>query len=401
MDGKKLIELKQERATVTNSIRSIMTEFENKEMDATKKEEMTKIENRFDEINNLILKEEKQLARERSIGEKANEDDKTKDKGKVDEMRAAFTDYIRNGSKASFDIYNALQQSVPTQAGNLVAPEKFVMDLIKELDNNMFMRQKAKVLPPLQGAQSLGYPKRTARMGAAVWGTEISAPTPDTTLAFGKKEFKPNPSTAEILLSKTLIRNAPGVDGIVLSEMAMIFGELQEIAYMGGTGVAQPLGVFTPSADGISTARDVSTGNTTTAVTFDGLIETKYSVKDQYQKACEWIFHRDAIKQIAKIKDLEGQYVWLPSVIVDRPDTLLGKIINSSEYAPNVFTAGLYVGLYGDLKNYWICDSLTMEIQALFELYARTNQVDYIARLETDGMPVLDEAFARIKLATV
>ena len=401
MNGVKLIELKQERATVTNGIRSIMTEFENKEMDATKKEEMTKIENRFDEINDLIVKEEKQLVRERSIGEKLNDDDKTKDKGRVDEVQAAFKDYIISGSKSAFDIYNALQQSVPTQAGNLVAPEKFVMDLIKELDNTLFMRQKAKVLPPLQGAQSLGYPKRTARMGAAIWGTEISAPTPDTTLAFGKKEFKPNPATAEILLSKTLIRNAPEVEGIVLSEMAMVFGELMEIAYMTGTGVTQPLGIFTASADGISVARDVSVGNTTTAMTFDGLIEAKYSIKDQYQKGCEWIFNRLGVKMLAKLKDLDGQYIWQPSVVAGTPDLLLGKPVNSSEYAPGIFTAGLYVGFYGDLKNYWICDSLTMEIQALFELYARTNQVDYIARLETDGMPVLDEAFARVTLAAV
>jgi hypothetical protein len=40
-----------------------------------------------------------------------------------------------------------------------------------------------------------------------------------------------------------------------------------------------------------------------------------------------------------------------------------------------------------------------MEIQALYELYARTNQVDFIARIETDGQPVKNECFARVKLA--
>ena len=69
----------------------------------------------------------------------------------------------------------------------LVAPEQFVAELIKGLDDATFMRQKAKVLPALQNAQSLGYPTRTARMGAAVWGTEIAAPTADTALAFGKR----------------------------------------------------------------------------------------------------------------------------------------------------------------------------------------------------------------------
>jgi len=147
MNGKKITELKQERATVTNSIRSIMTEFEDKEMDATKKEEMTKIENRFDEINNLILGEEKQLNRERSIGEKANDDGKAKGEGKINEVQAAFKDYITTGSVDAFKVYNALQQDNPTQAGYLVPPEQFVNELIKELADATFMRQKARVLP--------------------------------------------------------------------------------------------------------------------------------------------------------------------------------------------------------------------------------------------------------------
>jgi len=155
MDGKKLIELKQERATVTNSIRNIMTEFETVEMSAEKKEELGKNETRFDEINNLILREEKQLARERAIGEQANDTDDTKNKGKTDEIMNAFKEVIMNGSREAYEVYNALQQSNPTQAGYLVAPEQFVNTLIKTIDNSMFIRQKANVLPPLKGAQSL------------------------------------------------------------------------------------------------------------------------------------------------------------------------------------------------------------------------------------------------------
>jgi len=398
MDGKKLIELKQERATVTNSIRNIMTEFETVEMTAEKKEELGKNETRFDEINNLILREEKQLARERAIGEQANDTDDTKNKGKTDEIMNAFKEVIMNGSREAYEVYNALQQSNPTQAGYLVAPEQFVNTLIKTIDNSMFIRQKANVLPPLKGAQSLGYPTRTARMGAAVWGTEIAAPTADTSLAFGKREFKTNPATAEILISKTLIRNAPGVEGIVTAEMAYAFAELLENAYMTGDGVQKPLGLFVASADGIPAARDVSTGNTATEIEFDGLLEAKYSIKDGYQKNCEWIFNRLAVKQLAKLKNAEGQYIWQSSVVLGTPDMLLGKPVNSSEYVPATFTSGLYVGMYGDYKNYWICDSLSMEMQILMELYARTNQIDYIARLETDGAPVVSEAFARIKL---
>jgi len=391
----KLFELKQERATLTNSIRSLMNEFENSPMPAEKKGELEKMEARFDEIGRIVDLESRQIERERAIGEVV---DKNAPESRKSEIMDAFVNHIRGGGTNTLDIYNAMSQDSPTQAGYVVAPVQWTGELLKSLDDLVFIRQKASV-SQLDKALSLGYITRTARMSAAVWGTEIAAPTADAQLAFGKREFKANAATAEILVSKTLMRNAPNADGIVRDELAYIFGALQETAFMTGDGNNKPLGLFTASADGIPTSRDVSTGNTATEIKIDGLIETKYSVKQQYQPGAEWIFNRLAVKQLAKLKDSDGQYVWQPSVAMGAPDILLGKPVNMTEYAPSTFTTGLYVGLYGNLKYYKIVDSLSLEIQALMELQARTNQIDYIARLETDGQPYDAEAFARVKLA--
>ena len=89
--------------------------------------------------------------------------------------------------------------------------------------------------------------------------------------------------------------------------------------------------------------RDRSTGNTQTAVTFDGLLEAKYAIKQQYWRELNWVMHRDAAKMLAKIKDSDGQYIWQPSVQLGQPDLLLGVPVRMSEYAPNTFTAGKYV----------------------------------------------------------
>ena len=157
--------------------------------------------------------------------------------------------------------------------------------------------------------------------------------------------------------------------------------------------------MFTASDDGISTSRDVSTGNEDTSVTFDGLKEAKYTLKPNYWPRARWIFHRDAVKQISKLKDGEGQYIWQPAVVQGDPDRILSFPVDMSEYAPNTFTSALYVGVLGDFSNYWIVDALDMEMQRLVELYAATNQIGFIGRKETDGMPVLEEAFVRVKLA--
>ncbi|MHB8077438.1 phage major capsid protein, partial [Desulfosporosinus fructosivorans] len=161
--------------------------------------------------------------------------------------------------------------------------------------------------------------------------------------------------------------------------------------------VEKPLGVFTASPQGISTARDVSTGNTAITIGADGLIDAKYALKAQYRKSAQWIFHRDAIKMIRKLKDGNGDYLWKAG-LSDKPDTILELPFNESEYAPNTFTTGLYAGILGNFKFYWIADALNMQVQRLVELYAATNQTGFIGRLESDGMPVMEEAFVRVKL---
>ena len=392
----KIFDMLQTRATLTESIRAIMDKYDGTEMNAEDKAILAKAEADHASIQEKILAEQKQLERERIAGEKAF----TPPAGdpKKAEQAEAFRAMLVSGNQSDVKVYAALQQDNPTQAGYLVAPEQFVSELIKELADATFVRSKARVLPPLRGAHSLGYPTRTAAMTGGEWGTEISTAPDATSSQYGKREFKPRPYTALDKISKTLIRNLSSADSLVRGDFAEHFASALETAYMTGDGSNKPLGLFVASADGINTDRDVSTGNTATEIKFDGLIETKYKVKAGYQPGCEWIFHRDAVKQLAKLKNSDGQYVWQPSVVMGTPDMLLGKPVNMSEYVPNTFTTGLYVGLYGDMKNYWIVDSLLFEIQVLTELYATTNQIGYIGRFETDGAPVMSAAFARVKL---
>lgn len=389
-------ELVQRRAELTENIRALMNRVGEEEMGAEDRTALTAMETDFDALNLRINTEQRQLDRERLLGEDPIERMPAPAQARMTE---AFGAYLRQGSPESMQIYSAIQMDRPTQAGYLVAPEQFVSELIKELADATFMRKKARVLPPLKGAHSLGYPVRTARMNSFAWGTELQEPNPDVTLAFGKREFKPRPGTSEILVSKTLVRNVDDIDALIRGEIAEEAGEAMEKAYMSGDGANCPLGLFHASPDGIDTDRDVSTGNTATEIKVDGLLEAKFAVKDKYQPGCEWIFHRTAILKLMKLKDSDGQYIWQPSVVQGTPDLLLGRPVNSSEFAPHTFTTGKYVGLYGDLKHYWIVDALGLEIQVLTELYARSNQIDYLSRLETDGAPVMPAAFVRVKLA--
>jgi hypothetical protein len=48
---------------------------------------------------------------------------------------------------------------------------------------------------------------------------------------------------------------------------------------------------------------------------------------------------------------------------------------------------------------YWIAEALMLDVQRLIESYASTNQDAFLYRRKVDGMPILGEAFVRLKMA--
>jgi HK97 family phage major capsid protein len=299
----------------------------------------------------------------------------------------------------------SLQADSDTEGGYLLAPQTVAAILLEGMQNETFMRQIAHV-ETITSAESLGVVSLDADLDDANWTQELTQTTVDEALRLGKRELKPNPLTKETKLSRTLVRKTTGrAEDLVLGRLAYKFGTTAENAYLNGSGAGQPLGVFTASSQGISTGRDVSTDATATNVTADHLIECKHTLKGQYWPRARWIFHRDCVKKVRKLKDGNDQYLWQPGIGTGSnlqggiPNTILDTPYLMSEYAPNTFTASQYVGILGDFEYYWIVDALQLEIQVLNELYARTNQFGYIGRLESDGMPVLEEAFVRVKLA--
>lgn len=321
----------------------------------------------------------------------------TRDAKRVSSEAEVFRSYLRK--EAWEQRASTLQVGLATKGGYLQPPQEFISEMLKNVDNAVFVRNLARKFS-LPKAESLGVPTLDTDLTDATWTTELLTGDQDD-IAVGKRELRPHPIAKLVKVSKTLSRqSAIGIDALVRNRMEYVFGVTMEKGYLTGTGFQQPLGIFTASADGVPTSRDISTDNTGTAVTFDGLINAKHNQKPQYWGGMRWAFHRDAIKQIRKLKDGQGQYLWQPAVggAAGLPDRILDVPYDVSEYVPNTFTTGLYVGALCFWPAYWIADALDMTVEVLNELYALTNTVGFIGRMESDGMPVLAEAFTRVKL---
>lgn len=404
--SKKLQQLREERNRIVTEARAILdkAEAETRDLSDEERGKWDELIGKQTKIGDDISREEKQIEAERAIAAAVLDHGDAGDKpaSREDEVWEGVRSYFKGDrpNDAFMEAHKrALQADSDIQGGYTVMPQEFVNRLIKAIDDQVFIRQRATTMT-LTSAQSLGAPSLDADPADSDWTHELSTGSEDSAMKFGKRELTPWPLAKRLKVSNTLLRrSAQPIENLVIERLSYKFGITQEKAFLTGSGAGQPLGVFTASTKGISTGRDVSEGNTTTSPQFDGLVEAKYSLKGGYWPGAAWMFHRDALKRIAKLKDGEGQYLWQPSRQAGEADRLLGLPFLMSEYVPNTFTTGLYVGILADWSYYWIADALTMQMQRLVELYAESNQTGFIGRLETDGMPVLEEAFVRVKLA--
>ncbi len=410
--GDKIKKLLEERANVWEKAKELVDRAEAENRDFTV-EEQAQYDKMFDEMDSLAKRAkrlEEQEKEDRELDKPVNAPIKAA-LGEKDDRSArvmdAFRSYIMTGvvkpELRGLQVLSGGSSPDATWGGYMVPPQQFIAELIKALDNAVFMRRIARVFQ-VTTSDSLGAPVLDVDMSDADWTTEVQDLTGtgllDTAMRFDKRELKPQQLAKSIKVSMKLLRvSAIPVEALVRDRLAYKFATAMENAFLNGSGTGKPLGVFTANANGISTNRDFSTGNTTTAISADNLIEVKYALKAQYRNGAQWIFHRDAIKMIAKLKDGEGQYLWRQGLAAGQPDTILNLPVNESEYAPSTFTTGKYVGILGNFQFYWIAELFGMEIQRLNELFAATSQVGFIGRMWADGAPVLEEAFARVKLA--
>jgi HK97 family phage major capsid protein len=315
-------------------------------------------------------------------------------------LRDSYNAYLRDGAHAlTAEEYRALQMDLDTAGGFLVAPKEVAREVLRGLDNEVFIRQLSRTYT-VDKAMSLGVPSLDNDFGDPTWTGELGTGSEDDDMDFGSRDLFPHPLARRIKVSNKLLRAAiANPESLVTERMRYKLGVVMENCFLNGTGVDQPLGVFTASASGIDTDRDVSTGMTSTNVTADGLVNAVGALKSQYRKNAWWIMSRDCENRISKLKTGKGDYMWRMGLEAGRPNLLLGYPVYVSEYCPNTFTSGKYVAVLGDFKYYFICDSLQVQVQRLVELYAETNQTGFICRVESDGMPCLSEAFVRVKLS--
>ncbi len=358
----------------------------------------------IDRFESEIDRLEKDESREYRFGQDQDDDDlgdvEDRQGGYKSPSEKAFRSYLAHGLTKMGDAEKRdLQMDSDTAGGFAVVPQNIVKQIIMQKDDELFARKYATKFQ-VPKAESMAAPELDPDASDAEWTSELLTGTVDSVMGFKKRALFPHPLVKKIKVSNKLRRASYlNFGDFILGRLRAKIGSAEENSFLTGDGAQSPLGIFAASDQGVSTGRDMSTDNTTTTIKADNLMNCSGHMKAQYLKNARWLFHRDAITKIRKLKDGDGDYLWRVGLMEGKPNTLLGLPIDVSEYAPNTFTTGLYVGALIDWSSYWIVDALSMEVQVVDQLYAETNQTLYIVRSETDGCCVDEQGVTRVTLA--
>ncbi|MHB8077439.1 phage major capsid protein, partial [Desulfosporosinus fructosivorans] len=242
-----IIEMKAKRAALVDEARTILDEAD-KRGDGLTAEEQQKydaIMSEVDKQGERIKREERQDQLEAEMklvsGPTAPPDPNGAQKPAsmyaTEEYRNAFNSFLRTGNISLPQIQAALQADSSTAGGFIVAPERFVAQLIMGIDDLVFIRGLATVIQNADAA-SLGIPAMDGDMDDADWTSEIATGNLDTGLTFKKRELKPYPLAKQAKVSNKLLRAAAiDVEALIRDRLAYKFAVTQEKAFLTGDGV--------------------------------------------------------------------------------------------------------------------------------------------------------------------
>ena len=298
-----------------------------------------------------------------------------------DAYKDAFWNHARK--RDSYEIRNALQVGTDTEGGYLV-PDTFEKKLITTLEEENVIRKHAHVFTTSSGSHKI--PVVSTR-GTAAWVDE-EGQIPESDDAFGQQLIGAHKISTLIKVSEELLNDSAfDLENYFATEFARRIGNAEEAAFLTGNGSGKPTGIL---AD-IGGAEIGVTAASETAITADEIIDLFYSLKSPYRKKAIWVLNDRTIKAIRKLKDSNGQYLWQPALHEGEYDTILGKRIYTSPFAPEI-GAGAKTIAFGDFSYYWIGDRQGVAFKRLNERYAETGQVGFLASKRVDAKLVLPEA---------
>ena len=306
----------------------------------------------------------------------------------------AFDSYLRKGEKSlSAEEVKALTVSNDSTGGYLAPPE-YVRELLKTVTEISPIRSIARVRTT--SARSVQIPKRASTFSAQ-WVAESGTRSETTGYTVGLEQLSAHEHYALVDISEQDLEDTVfNLEQEMQSEFAEQFAKAEGAAFVSGDAVGKPEGLLTNSSVGQAVSGSAS------ALTADGLLTLVHSIKSEYGQNGRFVFNRNTLAAIRKLKDTAGQYVFQAGMSLENgvPNTILGYPYVEASDMPDI-AGNAFPVIFGDFNRaYLIVDRVALAVLRDPFTQATTGNVRYIARRRVGGQVIQPEAIVKHKIST-
>ena len=287
----------------------------------------------------------------------------------------------------------ALSTFLDTAGGYTHPTETFVAQLERAMLWFGAVRQTATVIRTASGENMLWPTSNDTGNTGALISENATVSQQDVT--FGAVTLQAYMYTSKmVLVPFTLIQDSAVNLASVLADMlGERLGRIGNTHFTTGTGAARPKGIVT-AATTFSAAAAAS-------IAWDDIFKLVHSVDLAYRNGpgAGFMLHDTICRDLRLLKDGNGRYLWVDSVQLGKPDTILGYPVHTNNDMASTSASGNKTVLFGQLSKYMIRDVGTIRIKRLVERYADSDQEAFLAFARFDGN-LMDAGVAPVKVLT-
>ena len=325
---------------------------------------------------------------------------------KLDGMFANTLEYVQtvwhlNGDPAAIarrtQIQNAFGSVVPADGGVLV-PETLRSQLLQIALETAVVRPRATVVPmesarvPFPMIDSTSNASSVFGGMVAYWGEE-GANLTDSSAKFGRvlldaKKLTGLSAVPNELLQDSLISFSALIERLWPAAVAWY----EDVAFMGGSGVGEPLGFIGASNPaGIAVAAESGQGSGT--VVYENIVKQYSRMLPASLNSAVWIVSPDTIPELftmALSVGTGGSAIFVANAQGPAPMTIFGRPVIVSEKASAVGTRGDVC--FVDLNYYLVGDRQTMSMTSSTDFNFGSDKTTFRIIQRVDGRPWIQSA---------
>lgn len=380
----KLKSLKESRAAIFTQIDELRTATDGREMTSEEEARWQQLLADYEKADRAVEAEERYVEIERRQAERQYAARETTDNGsglQADEYRSAFRDYLQHGatgvSPESRSLFEQRAGLTGLSAGVLV-PATLAENIEVALKAYGGMFEAGTILTTTSGGDlilpTVNDTESKATVVAEYQQSTKSAPS------FGSVTLKAYTYRTPIVpVSLELLQDSAfDLEALLSGLLSDSFGRGINADLTSGNGTGKPSGI-------VGAATACKTAPAASAVTLDDIIELVKGVDSSYARNGRFMFNRNTLWALVKIKDSTGRYIWQEGARDGTPPTLFGKGYVLNDDLEDI-GAGKTSVLFGDLSKYRIRMVKSFRVIRLNELLAEYLSIGLFGFARVDGV---------------